>query len=241
MKELPLIIITGGTSGIGLALAKRLIMNYRLALVYRSNHQRASESLESIKKISSNDCKIYAQNIFDDDSASAVYSVIKKDFQTIPHVLINAAGDTKMGLFLRSSHQDLIEMFNSHVLGVMAITRLAAEDMYTNRFGRIINFSSVASFGNRKGLSAYCAAKSAIEGFTRAIAQELFHRNITVNCIQPGLVNIEGADLSHYKNFNLVPPEQIADQIELLIDLKSSHVTGALFLIDGGSGRWIGN
>lgn len=237
-NSLPLAIITGGTSGIGLEIARRLSCDYNLALIYKSNHERAQSKLVELRALSSGQVQIFSESIIDDVSAKNVYQKIKLEFNTSPTVLINCAGHTEMKLFLNSSHENFDNIFKAHFFGVVAITRLAVEDMYQNKFGRIINFSSIAQFGNRSGQSAYCAAKSAIEGFTQSIAVELYHRNITVNCIKPGLLIDKETTTP---NINTVNYEEVVDMVSLIIKPTSTSMTGSILLIDSGAGRWIKN
>ena len=230
MENKPLMIITGGTSGIGFQLAHFFIKEFNLALGYKSNIEKATRSEMDLHHPGAL-VKSYQQFVVDDESASRVYQKIKEDFQQIPHVLINCAGDTKMDLFLNTTHQDTIEIFSSHVYGVIALTRKVTEDMYAQKYGRIITFSSIASEGNEAGYSLYCSAKSAVEGFTKSIARELIHRNISVNCIRPAVVKLPGENLEKYKDKILVEPYKICAQIQYLINEQTNPTTGEIFTI----------
>jgi NAD(P)-dependent dehydrogenase (short-subunit alcohol dehydrogenase family) len=236
MQQKPLAIISGGTSGIGLATARILAEEYRLALIYRSNAERALQVQAQLN--SNNDVRIYQENLVDDISARHVYQRISKDFSVSPSVLVNAAGYSSMKLFLQSQHEDFLQTFQAHFLGMAALTRLVAEDMYARRFGRIITISSIATLANQKGLSAYASAKSAVEGFTKCIAVELIHRNVTVNCVQPGLTSAseeETIKMAKERGQAIVPVESVAQMIQYFCSPQAASVTGQVVLIDGNS------
>ncbi len=230
----PLAIICGGTSGLGLAVAKSLLCGYDLALIYRSNHSRAKDVLQSLSVSPEVDVRVYCKNVVDSISADEVYAQIKNDFKRVPKVLINSAGYTQPGLFLTSEFSEFKESFDNHVFGVFGMVRAVAADMYAQKYGRIVNISSIASFSNQKGLSAYAAAKSALESFSQSIATELFHRNITVNVVQPGIIkNTKSVGAGE------VPEKEVASLISFLIGPDASAITGVKYLIDAGRGRWL--
>lgn len=230
VENKPLMIITGGTSGIGFELAQFFLKEFNLALIFKNNIQKAKHA-EEILKSSGALVKIYQELIIDDCSASRVTMKIKDDFHQTPYILINCAGDTKMDLFLNTTHDDVMELFSSHVLGMMALTRIVSEDMYGQRAGKIFTFSSIASQGDEAGYSLYCSAKSAVEGFTKSIANELIHRKVTVNCIRPGIVKLPNENLEKHSDKTLVEPIEICRKIETLIDENENLTTGKIFTI----------
>lgn len=236
MTQKPLVIISGGTSGIGFEVAKKLCNNFSLALIYKSNHSKAELASAELYKQGATRVEIFCEPVTNDASAKNVYQRIQNSFSSPAFALINAAGYTTTGLFLKSSEDHFKEIFDSHVFGVIALTKLALEDMYTHKFGRIINMSSIATLGNQKGLVAYASAKAAIEGFTKSLSSEVFHRNITVNAIQSGLT-YESKESSH-GNQKTIPVEHVASFINYLISIEAGSITGSIHLIDGGSGRW---
>lgn len=225
-----LVIITGGTSGIGFQLSKELSKNFDLALIYRSNHKKAHDALNLLRKNTTNTVEVFAAEIIDDESAKNAYEQIKKVFNQVPYALINCAGDTKMDLFLHSTSNDFLKMYQSHVFGVMSLTRIACEEMYTQKKGRIINFSSIASFGLKPGMTIYGSAKAAIEGFTRALSKEVLHRNIYINCLQPGIVDLPGEDLKQYASeIKISPMKLVKEVVELLSE--DCKKTGEIILL----------
>ncbi len=233
-KLKPLAIICGGTSGLGLAVAKQLLATYDLALIYRSNHHGAEMALLNLAVSGEETVRVYCKNVIDSASADDVYAQIKNDFKRVPQVLINSAGYTKVGLFLTSEFLDFKDSFDNHVFGVFGMIRAVAADMYQHKYGRIVNISSIATFSNQKGLSAYAAAKSALESFSQSIATELFHKNITVNVVQPGIIKN-----TKFAGPGVVPEKEVASLISFLIGPDASTITGAKYLIDAGRGRWL--
>ncbi len=230
----PLAIICGGTSGLGLSVDKNILDSYDLALIYRSNHIGAENAIVSLAAAVGVTVKVYCKNVIDSTSAAEVYADIKNDFNRVPHALINSAGYTQSGLFLTSDFLDFKESFDNHVFGVFGMIHEVAADMYVQKYGRIVNISSIATFSNQKGLSAYAAAKSALESFSQSIAIELFHKNITVNVVQPGIIkNTELVGVGE------VSEKEVANLISFLIGPHASTITGAKYLIDAGRGRWL--
>lgn len=226
-----LAIVTGGTSGLGLSIAKKLNFDFNLALIFKKNSERAQSVFSEFQeKHPTSEIRIYQKNVFDFKSAVDVYAEIKTDFQQTPSVLVNAAGYTERELFLKCEFELYQRTFDDHFFGVVGLTQAVVKDMYMQKFGRIISLSSIASLGNQKGLSAYASAKAAVEAFSKSIATEVFHKNITVNTISPGPVDNEASGISE---------TEISDLVYYLVSDSAKNITAENFLIDQGKGRWI--
>ena len=167
-----------------------------------------------------------------------------KDKDKVPNVLINNAGITKDQLFLRMKNEDWDDVINSNLTSVFNISKLFIKSMVKNRFGSIINISSVAGLMGNAGQVNYSASKAGLGGFTRALAKEVATRNITVNCIAPGFIETDMT--SHFNEeelasiLNQIPankmgnPQNIADLALFLASDKGNYITGQTISVDGG-------
>tara|TARA_B100000965_G_scaffold253680_1_gene213448 strand:- start:6 stop:569 length:564 start_codon:yes stop_codon:yes gene_type:complete len=167
-----------------------------------------------------------------------------KKINKIPNVLINNAGITKDQLFLRMKEDDWDDVINSNLTSAFNITKLFIKSMVKDRYGKIINISSVAGLMGNPGQVNYSASKAGLGGFTRALAKEVAARNITVNCIAPGFIDTDMTN--HFKDeelekiLNQIPankmgnPQQIADLALFLASSKGDYITGQTISVDGG-------
>jgi 3-oxoacyl-[acyl-carrier protein] reductase len=133
---------------------------------------------------------------------------------------------------------------NVNIKGMFLVTRAVSRYMVKARYGRIINISSVVAQGGHEGQSAYCASKSAVEGFTKSLARELAKRNITVNAVAPGFIETELTakldDKARFAIFQQIPmqrfgtPDEVASVVVWLASQSASYITGAVIPVNGG-------
>lgn len=245
MKRLAL--ITGGTSGIGFGAAKALGSQYDLALAYASNHEKAKVAKDELLGMGFN-VEIFAQPLEKYADAEALLKVVEEKFGRAPEVLINSAGRIRDGIFMQtdfSQHQAVIQ---EHLLMTMSLCHVAVKSMYRNKFGRIVNLSSISGSYHKRGQTNYAAAKAGIEAFTKTLAMEVAHRGITANCVAPGLIETPMTEkiLSYVKDIGegeikkRIPvgrvgqPEEVGKLIGYLCSEDAAYITGATVTIDGG-------
>ena len=229
--------ITGISRGIGLEIAKSFVNDdYYVIGTSRS-------SFKINEELNSEHCMHLSMDVTDRKQISSCFDELKK-INKIPNVLINNAGITKDQLFLRMKEDDWDDVINSNLTSVFNITKLFIKSMVKDRYGKIINISSVAGLMGNPGQVNYSASKAGLGGFTRALAKEVAARNITVNCIAPGFIETDMTN--HFQDeeleniLNQIPankmgnPRQIADLALFLASSKGNYITGQTISVDGG-------
>ena len=167
-----------------------------------------------------------------------------KSKNLLPDILINNAGITADQLFLRMSDDDWDNVINTNLTGTFNLTKIFLKNMIKNKFGRIINISSISGLMGNPGQVNYSSSKAALNGFTKSLAKEVGSRNITVNCVAPGFID---TDMTSYIGENerneilkQIPlnkfgsPEDISKLVMFLISDEASYITGQTISIDGG-------
>jgi len=156
-------------------------------------------------------------------------------------VLVNNAGIRNDNLMIFMQNSDWDAVINTNLTGFFYVTRRLLKEMLTNRSGRIVNVVSLSGIKGMPGQTNYSAAKAGIIGASKALAQEVGKRNITVNCVAPGFINTdmtENIDENNYKQ--LIPlarfgtPVEVADLVAFLVSKKASYITGEVISINGG-------
>ena len=229
--------ITGISRGIGLEIAKSFVNDDYYVIGTSRSSFRINEELNS------ENCMHLSMDVTDRKQISSCFDELKK-INKIPNVLINNAGITKDQLFLRMKEDDWDDVINSNLTSVFNITKLFIKSMVKDRYGKIINISSVAGLMGNPGQVNYSASKAGLGGFTRALAKEVAARNITVNCIAPGFIETDMTN--HFQDeeleniLNQIPankmgnPHQIADLALFLASSKGDYISVLSISVDVG-------
>ncbi|HLW33815.1 MAG TPA: 3-oxoacyl-ACP reductase FabG [Aequorivita sp.] len=236
-------LITGGSRGIGRAVCIQLAkdLDYSLLINYNSNKEAAQQTLKEVEALGGKGEIMQ----FDVANAEAVNKAFDLWHQTnkdaIIEVIINNAGITKDGLFMWMKPDDWHAVINTSLNGFYNVTNALIQQMLVNKYGRIINMVSVSGLKGTPGQVNYSAAKSAVIGATKALAQEVAKRNITVNAVAPGFINSDmTAELDEKELKRMVPanrfgePEEVAHLVSFLASAKASYITGEVININGG-------
>jgi len=248
MKRLAL--ITGGTSGIGLGAAQSLAAGADLALAFAGNRERAEQArTELIASFPETRIEIFMQPLGSEQDCIQLFDAVGEKFERTPDFLVNSAGRLRDGLFMSTDVQTHLEMMTEHLLVPMALSSLCLKKMYKQRFGRVINISSITARRAKRGQVNYSTVKGGIEAFTRALALEVAHRGVTVNAIAPGLIAtpmtktlIENLTEKHQGLQNVIPaghagkPEDIGALIAYLCGEQGGYITGQTIDVAGGRG-----
>lgn len=240
----PLALIAGGTSGIGLAVARRLQRDYRLALLYASNHERARTAQAQLCDEGA-EVVVKAIDVTRVDQVEAGYAQLLELLGEAPEVLINSAGIARFQtFFIQSRGLELLEeMMATNYLGAVRLVQKVLPSMYRRRRGSIVNLCSVSGLGGNVGVIGYGESKAALRCFTQNLAQEVAHRGISVNSVSPGRVATPMTEefLQRFKpesiNYPLgrcLTPDEVAQAVEFLVRLGPA-VNGQDLVIDGGT------
>ena len=188
------VLITGASRGIGKATAIKLAsMNHNLAINYNNHKDEADEVVSEIKKFGGNAFSIQG-NVKDKSDCENIIKSTEDKFGAV-EILINNAGVISDSLLLRMKDEDFEHTMQTNMYGTFYCTHRVIQSMVKNRWGRIINISSVVGIRGNIGQSNYAASKSAIHGFSKSIAKEVATRGITVNVVAPGYVKTATSDV----------------------------------------------
>lgn len=234
MSDGPVALVTGGSRGIGLAIAHRLAADgMRVAVTYRSSDPPAG--LFAVK------CDVTSSPDVD-----RAFAEVKEHFGDSVGVLVSNAGLTRDGLLLRMSDDDFADVVDANLTAAFRVCKRAAKDMLRARTGRIVLLSSVVALSGSAGQTNYAASKAGIIGFARSLARELASRSITVNVVAPGPIATDmTAVLGEDRLAELaaaVPlgrmgtSDEIADAVSFLAAPGAGYITGAVLPVDGGMG-----
>lgn len=236
-------LITGGSRGIGRAICIALSkdLDYRLLINYNSNVDAANETLAMVKEVGGSG-ELLQFDVADLDSVKTVFDSWHATHENaIIEVIINNAGISKDGLFMWMPQEDWSSVINTSLNGFFNVTNTLIQKLLVNRYGRIINMVSVSGLKGTPGQTNYSAAKSAVIGATKALAQEVAPRNITVNAVAPGFIDTDmTSELDENELKKMIPlnrfgkAEEVADIVSFLASKKSSYITGEVININGG-------
>ena len=235
-------LVTGGSRGIGKAVCIRLAaMGYYVIINYRSNGAEAIKTLESIRN-QTGDGELLQ---FDVADKIAIQSVLGQWIETNKdktiEVLVNNAGIKDDGLMMWMKDEQWDSVLQTSLDGFFYVTRTILNSMLLKRYGRIINIVSLSGLKGMAGQVNYSAAKAGVIGATKALAQEVGKRNITVNAVAPGFIKTDMTeDLPEDELKKMVPvnrfgtPEEVAHAVGFLASPEASYITGNVINVNGG-------
>ena len=235
--------VTGGSRGIGKAVCLKLAedLKYNILLNYHSNTEAAEATRHDIEKLGV-ECDILKFDVSDSENTQRTIEEWKAENPEAKiEVLVNNAGITKDGLFIFTQKEAWDSVINTSLNGFYNVTQAVLKDMLRSRYGRVINVVSLSGLKGNPGQVNYSAAKGAMISATKALAQEIGKRKVTVNAVAPGFIQSDMTKDFDENEFKKHIPlnrfgqaEEVADLISFLASDKSSYITGEVININGG-------
>lgn len=239
----PVAVVTGGTRGIGLAIAQRLASDgYDLVVTYRGDADVAKQAEESLAATGRR-VMVIAADVSTGEGAMRTIETATKELGRLD-VLVNNAGITRDNLIMRMSEEDWDAVLTTNLKGAFLTSKAAVRPMLRQRSGRIINLTSVVGLTGNAGQANYAAAKAGLIGLTKSLAKEVGSRGITVNAVAPGFIDTRLTDIlpddlkkqlldsTPLGRFGSV--EDIANAVAFLASDQASFITGHVLSVDGG-------
>jgi 3-oxoacyl-[acyl-carrier protein] reductase len=236
-------IVTGGSRGIGRAVCLELAQaGANVVLCYAGNQNAAQETVDACQELGAKVLAVQC-NVADADQVKALVDAALREFGGV-HILVNNAGITRDGLLMTMKESDFDAVVDTNLKGAFLCMKAVSRTMMKQRYGRIVNLSSVVGLRGNAGQVNYAASKAGVIGMTKSVAKELASRNITVNAVAPGFIDTDmTAALSESARTALLgaipagrlgSPEDVARTVAFLVSDEAGYITGQVLAIDGG-------
>jgi 3-oxoacyl-[acyl-carrier protein] reductase len=238
-------VVTGGSRGLGLAMALQLAKQGANVHVVARGLEGAEAAAQKIAAETGVKTYAHAADIGDSAAVTQLVDAVLKATPAV-EILVNNAGITRDGLLMRMKDEDFDEVLRVNLKSVFLLSKAFMRPLLKQKYGRVINITSIVGVHGQAGQANYAASKAGIIGFTKSFAKEVATRNITCNAIAPGFIesDMTGAlnedqkskILSEIPSGRMGKPEEVGALVGYLASKEAAYVTGQVFSIDGGMG-----
>lgn len=236
-------LVTGGSRGIGRAICLELARRgAAVAVNFAGNEAAAQETAEACRALGAQ-AEIFRADVADPAACEELVKAVKERFGQVD-ILVNNAGITRDGLLMTAKAEDFDQVLDTNLRGAYFCMKAASKLMMRQRYGRIVNLSSVVGLRGNAGQTGYAASKAGILGLTKAAAKELAARNITVNAVAPGFIHTDMTSVLPEKAkeamLTTIPmgrpgaPEDVARAVAFFAEESAAYLTGQVLCVDGG-------
>lgn len=236
-------VVTGGSRGIGRAVALKLAADGMTVVVNYNGNKEKAEAVVAEIQANGGQAEAYGCNVSDYSAVEEMMKYVIKTYGSVD-VLVNNAGITKDGLMMKMSEDDFNQVVDINLKGCFNCTKHVARQMLKQKAGRIINLSSVIGIYGNVGQANYAASKAGVIGITKSMAKELGSRGITVNAVAPGFIETDmtaamteeakAVVADHIAMKRGGKPEEVANLVSFLASENAAYITGQVIAIDGG-------
>lgn len=236
-------LVTGGSRGIGRAICLELARRgAAVAVNFAGNEAAAQETAEACRALGAQ-AEIFRADVADPAACEELVKAVKERFGQVD-ILVNNAGITRDGLLMTAKTEDFDQVLDTNLRGAYFCMKAASKLMMRQRYGRIVNLSSVVGLRGNAGQTGYAASKAGILGLTKAAAKELAARSITVNAVAPGFIDTDMTSVLPEKAkeamLTTIPmgrpgaPEDVARAVAFFAEESAAYLTGQVLCVDGG-------
>ena len=243
MSDKKIVLVTGASRGIGLAIAKEL-SKHNYIVLGTGTSEKSVNSLKNELVANKIDGKAYKLDIRSQESIDNLFNEINDDYSDTPDILVNNAGITNDSLLIRMDDSQWLDVINTNINSLYRVSKTFLKSMIKKRKGRIICISSVVASTGNAGQTNYVTSKSGMIGFCKSLAREVATRGITVNCVSPGFIDTDMTDKLNdaqkeqiSKNIPMIKmgqAEDIAYTVSFLASDRASYITGETINVNGG-------
>lgn len=236
-------VVTGGSRGIGRAICTALAEKGCCVVVNCQRGVQAAEETAALCREKGAQALVVQADVSAPEGCEALFAEVQKAFGRVD-ILVNNAGVTRDNLIMRLTEEDYDKVLNTNLKGAFLCCKAASRLMMRQRYGRIVNLSSVVGLRGNAGQTAYAASKAGVIGLTKSLAKELASRGVTANAVAPGYIATDmTAALPEAARADMVQqipaarpgqPEEVARAVAFLADEQSSYITGQVLCVDGG-------